>query len=233
MTLRAFWDQALDGRNFGDALTAVLFDRLAGIRLEWSEPESADLFAIGSSAEAIPAGFSGTVLGTGKMFADSRLDLGVARVLALRGRATADGSGAAPVLLADLGLLAIDLAPAVERDVVLGWIPHYVDDRPMPGYRIDVLGGVMDVIAQAARCQRIASSSLHGLILADALGIERRWEPHPGVLGDGFKFQDYASSYGQTIEPRVWGQADRAQVAQKQESLREILRTQFEGGAVA
>jgi hypothetical protein len=220
MVMKTFWDQSHDGSNFGDALNVEVFRRLAGIELEWSEPEDADLFGIGSIAEAIPKGFPGIVLGTGKMFEESVIDLSSARVLALRGPLTGQSD-----LYADLGLLASDLTQTVSRDVAVGWLPHYVDERLYYGERIDILAGVDSVIAAVARCKRLVSSSLHGLILADALGIENLWEPHHGVLGKGFKFRDYASSYGETITPGVWRLADREQVVTKQQALRSALET--------
>jgi pyruvyltransferase len=223
--MRAFWDQWQGGRNFGDALTAALFWRLAGIRLVWSEPEEAELFGVGSLAEAIPAGFAGVVFGTGKMFGSSQLDLRNAQALALRGALTAEGSRATCDLLADPGLLAADLAPAVERDIEVGVIAHYIDRRRYDGHAIDVMGGVEHVIAEAARCRAIVSSSLHGLVLADALGVPSRWVHHQRVAGEGFKFRDYASSYGDTIRPDVWRQADPALVTAKRDRLRVALAT--------
>lgn len=218
--MRAFWDQSHEGRNFGDALTAAL---LPGIT--WSEPELAELFGVGSSAEAIPAGYRGYVLGTGAMYAKTRLDLSSAKVLAVRGALTAKAAGLSDVLLADLGLLAPDLYGSVLRDVAVGWMPHYVDDRDRDGLRIDVLADPDEIVARASRCERIVTSSLHGLILADALGIPSMWDPHPGVEGKGFKFRDYASSFGETIKPHVWRQAPVEKVAQKQAALRQAIRS--------
>lgn len=223
--LRAFWDQDRNGQNFGDALNPYLLARLAGIALVWAEPERAQLFAIGSIVEAIPAGFSGYVLGSGLMFEGSRRDLRAARVLALRGPLTAERCEVAPPVLADLGLLApllIEQTP--ERDVALGWLPHYVDRRVRAGRMIDVLAPPAAVVAAVARCQRLETSSLHGMIAADALGIPSRWIPHRGVLGTGFKFRDYAASYGATIEPYAWRQAPRDEVAAKQRELLDVIR---------
>ncbi len=221
--MRAFWDQYAGGRNFGDALTRELFAH-AGRDLTWAPPEEAELFGIGSLAEAIPAGFTGTVFGSGKMFASSTLDLSSARVLALRGPLTAYGSGAAACgLLADPGLLVWDLpygriASVDQRGI--GWLPHYVDERRHDGYRIDVLSGVQNVIDEVARCERLVTSSLHGLVLADALRIPSMWDPHPDVMGDGFKFADYAASYGETIRPGEWRLAPADRVVAKVDALR-------------
>ncbi|GMU51006.1 MAG: exoV-like protein [Candidatus Xenobia bacterium] len=243
--MRAFWDQYAGGANFGDALTRVLLSRIAGIEPEWAEVPDAHLVAVGSVLEAVPDGWAGTVLGSGLMFDESRRDLTCSRVLALRGRLTLERVRLSPEnpppVLADPGLLAgLLLHERPRPDVDVGFIRHYVDHRGNPGdykvrsievdpgrretvLEIDVLAGVDQVVTAAARCRRIVSSSLHGIILADSLGIENWWDPHPGVLGDGFKFRDYASSFGETIRPG-WRLADQAQVRAKQEALLEILR---------
>lgn len=218
--MKAYWAKSEAGDNFGDVLTPLLFDRLRGIRLEWTEREDADLIAIGSIADTIPRGYSGTILGTGCMY-DNPIALESAHVLALRGVFTARLAGLHPPLLADLGLLASDLAPRVRRDVAIGTVRADGDPRPPIGFELDPMSDAETIIASAARCQRIVSSSLHGLILADALGIPNMWDPYPPV--PAFKFHDYASAYGERIEPYRWRTADQVQVAQKQAALRTIM----------
>lgn len=223
--MRAYWAEEPDGgRNFGDVLTPLLFRHLAGIQLQRTAPEEAELIGIGSLAECIPPGFTGIILGTGAMF-NGWINLDAATVLALRGRLTARAAGLRPPLLADLGLLASDLAPSAERDVPLATMRHIVDQRPAIGVALDPLADPLETIALASRCQRIVSSSLHGLVLADALGIPNMWDPHPAVLGGSFKFDDYASAYGERIEPYRWRVADQLQVADKQAALRAAVRS--------
>jgi hypothetical protein len=144
--------------------------------LKWVEREEAELIAIGSLADTIPRGYAGIVLGTGCMF-DVPIELDAAKVLALRGVLTARLAGLHPPLLADLGLLASDLAPVVDRDVPIGTVRHAGDPRPPIGLALDPLGDPEEMIADAARCQRIVSSSLHGLILADALAYTAEQKP--------------------------------------------------------
>ena len=81
----AHWYRGKRGRNFGDALTEVLFRELAGIDLRWAPPDQAQLFGAGSILHRLPAGYTGTVYGTGFMFPHQTADLSGARVLALRG----------------------------------------------------------------------------------------------------------------------------------------------------
>jgi pyruvyltransferase len=109
--------------------------------------------------------------------------------------------------------------PRVEKRFKLGIIPHYVDKdcefisevRKDPAIKIiKVWHGRLDyylrgdskfltLIDEICSCERILSSSLHGLILADAYGIPAHWIKLSGrVLGDGFKFFDHAGAVGRT-----------------------------------
>lgn len=225
--MRAFWDESAG--NFGDVLGPLILERLAGIRLEWSRPEDAELFAIGSIAEAIPPGYRGWILGTGAMFSEARLDLRWSRCLALRGPLTLDRArlNEPPTLLADLGLLASMLvAKPLDPDVDVGVMPHYADRRRLAaGRHIDPLRPPLEVLAEIARCRQLVTSSLHGLVAADAFGIPSVWMPSPRVLGDGYKFRDYAASFGQTIIAGVERRAPDALVVEKQQRLLELLGT--------
>jgi pyruvyltransferase len=231
--VKAYWARRAGQGNFGDVLTPLLFRRLCGVRLRWVERESAELFAIGSIAELIPPGFTGIVLGTGCMF-DQAIELDRARVLALRGVLTARLAGVHPPLLADPGLLASDLlTQAVARDIPVGTVRAAGDPRPSIGLALDPLGEPEELIHAAARCERVVSSSLHGLVLADALGIPNMWDPYPTDPAAGFKFRDYASAFGERIEPYRWRVADQIQVATKQAALRDLLALVAGGALVA
>jgi hypothetical protein len=87
-----------------------------------------------------------------------------------------------------------------------------------PATIIDVTRPPLEVIAAIAGCERIISSSLHGIVVADAFGLPRRWETFDRVQGRGFKFHDYSSALGLKIEPGVWltpkaGAVERARAA--------------------
>ena len=221
----AHWDRCAGDRNFGDQLTRALLERY-GKPVSWAAPDEAELFGCGSIAESIPAGFAGTVIGAGYMWRKSRGDLTGANVLALRGKLTARAAQRPDVLLADLGLLAVDLIGrrSSRRRYSIGTVRHFVDRRPAMGVSIDPLAEPAQVVETAASCIRIVSSSLHGIVLADSLGLASMYDPHPGVLGAGFKFADYSSSFaGPPVVPYVWRYPDRAQVSAKQQALRELL----------
>ena len=88
----------------------------------------------------------------------------------------------------------------------MGIIPHYRDQnqaavRELANHFdktvvIDVLADPMETLNQIAECELIISSSLHGLIVADAMGIPNRHVFFSdNVTGNGFKFRDYNSVF--------------------------------------
>lgn len=97
----------------------------------------------------------------------------------------------------------------------LGIIPHY-KEKDSPFVRemknkysdsviIDLGKKPIDVAKEIASCETILSSSLHGLIVADSFHIPNKhillYPYGVRMLGDGFKFADYYSSYGLNDTP--------------------------------
>jgi hypothetical protein len=210
--VRAYWYRRVP--NFGDQLTEWLLSR-AGIPIEWSPPTTARLFGVGSVAHQIPKGFDGTVWGTGSLLAGG-FHLTDAHVLALRGPLT----GVAPFYADPALLIERPDVPVIHE---LGVISHYIERLPHDGHRINIGAGPDRVIAEIASCERVVSSSLHGLIAADALGVPNLWVFEPRVIGGGWKFRDYAASFGETIRPDVWRLAPQDQVSDKRAALTETI----------
>jgi pyruvyltransferase len=220
-TLRTYWWNWGRVPNFGDELTPIILQAFTGLDVEWARPKDAELVACGSVLTHLPKAWSGTVWGTGKMRERDKIDLSQANVLALRGALSAQGSGASQgYVLGDPGLLA-SLLPGIKRttDIELGVIPHW-EDRSMVwrhrGMTIDVRAHPLEVIAKIASCKRVVSSSLHGIIVADAFGIPRMWTRSRGATE--FKFRDHMTVVGE-FEPAVWGQADPHRVKAAQQAL--------------
>jgi pyruvyltransferase len=70
---------------------------------------------------------------------------------------------------------------------------------------INPLSPIEEVIDLVLQSERIVSSSLHGLIVADAYGIPSRWiKISDRILGDGTKYMDYYSSIGYDIGTKVF-----------------------------
>ncbi len=112
------------------------------------------------------------------------------------------------VAIGDLGLLApyiyIDVS-SVKKKYKLGIIPHYVDKNNPLLEKINVNNSiVLDItsqpsvlIKQIAECENIISSAMHGLIVADALGIPNiRMILSDKITGGDYKYDDYYSAFG-------------------------------------
>lgn len=82
-----------------------------------------------------------------------------------------------------------------------GLVPHV---RSVPRWRqlntrglhlIDPGLPPWQVVEEIAACETVLSQSLHGLIVADALGVPNVWvAPSSDMVGDRFKFDDYFST---------------------------------------
>lgn len=108
----------------------------------------------------------------------------------------------------DGGLLSSELISSVEKKYTLGVIPHfkeygddiynqYVEESPVTAKLINLKEEPMKVLKDISECEFIISSSLHGLIVADSFGIPNlRIVTSDKLMGDGFKFDDYYSSFG-------------------------------------
>ncbi len=109
--------------------------------------------------------------------------------------------------LGDPGLLSnlIYDCSDVQKEYSLGVIPHYVDKdlKILDVFRgnndvniIDVQNSPENVITEIAKCNRIVSSSLHGLIVADSLNIPNaRMILSNQIVGGDFKYMDYYSVF--------------------------------------
>lgn len=140
------------------------------------------------------------------------------KVLALRGEKTrqklSELTGKTyDVPLADAGLLAdmmLDEMP--EKKYEIGLIPHMHQQdeefvKKMAAqdnvHLINIKTDPVTAIREIAECKYIVSSSLHGLIFADALHIPSlHLIGKTPLLGGNFKFEDYYSCYG--LEDKPW-----------------------------
>lgn len=89
----------------------------------------------------------------------------------------------------------------IQKKYKLGIIPHFMDKNSLLINRfknipevliIDIQGTINGFVDDICKCELIASSSLHGVIAADAYNIPSVWvQLSSAVKGDGFKFRDY------------------------------------------
>ena len=218
--------------NYGDELNEYVL-RVLGIDFVRTPPKEAELVLIGSILEHLPQGWTGTVCGAGKLRENSTVDLSQATVLALRGRLTAASVGLAagtPLVLGDPALLVPRWVRQFPARFDLGIVPHWSDttlhERFPYGQLISPLDPPTKVITRIAQCKRIISSSLHGIVVADAYGIPRQAElfPQASIEGGDFKYRDYASIYNTHPHFGEMWQAPRGLVKSIQDDLLRALR---------
>lgn len=200
--------------NFGDEVTPQLVERLTGRSVIWAAPDSCDLVGAGSVMQMILRNQgsnqpriwgSGFIQAPAKDAAKARLDL-----LAVRGTATLGRVASLSerrVALGDPGILAGALLDGpVKKRYSLGVIPHYHDvNSPLvqrlralgPGVRIiSIAWTPQEVAREIASCDAVLSSSLHGLIFSDALGVPNAHVRFSDKLKGGvYKFHDYYSAF--------------------------------------
>jgi hypothetical protein len=240
--VRAYWWQGVP--NFGDRLVPHLLRRFAHLDVLHGEvAKSADrapvaqIVSLGSVLEHIPLFWSGVVAGAGRLHEDSPARFSSVpswrpTILGLRGPLTAKGIPG-DYALGDPGLLAPELVTVETKKHHLGIVPHWSDDelarRPeflkYDPVVIDPRGDPLEVVRAIGECRKIVSSSLHGIIVADAFGIPRRFEYTPRFDREGgvFKFRDYSQSISTPFEAGVTIEARRFHVEDRQHEVFDML----------
>jgi len=209
-----------DVQNFGDQLTPDVLGWLGLTCIHNSSP-SAHVVGVGSILGRLPSHYSGTVLGSGFLEDGPPVSLPAAHVLIVRGELTRRrlSCNKKKVVLGDPGLLVRDIyrLPVENPQEVfpVGIVPHYVDvcDHRIQEIArrcaesvliIDVRRRPLDVIRDIASCSHVLSSSLHGLVTADGMGIPTCWlNLSKRVAGEGYKFSDYYSAFGVERAPQT------------------------------
>ncbi|GAA2032818.1 hypothetical protein GCM10009819_16090 [Agromyces tropicus] len=190
--------------NFGDDLTPWLLPGY-GVAPVHRVAGRARLSGVGSILEFLPEDFDGAIWGSGLMYGRPH-PLPRATVLAVRGHLTRELIGAPDdVALGDPGILVARRArrPRVRWDVAL--VPHGHHRQHVPfmsmadaaGLRVHVVNvhqPAARVVREIAAADAVVTTSLHGLVTADAYGIPATWTMlEPPLSGGPFKFHDYES----------------------------------------
>ncbi|MEE4119801.1 MAG: polysaccharide pyruvyl transferase family protein [Paracoccaceae bacterium] len=213
--IRLFWYRR--EANFGDALSPLVVAHVSGRPVEWAPKDAAGLFACGSLMRMVAAGVEApreprpVVWGTGCMGPVERGFLDRVDVALLRGPVTAALLERADTRFGDPGLLAAEAVGGLPaRDDKVGIVPHLTkrNDPALAALAaaeprvevIDPTGEPADVVRRIAGCAYVLSSSLHGLVVADACGVPNDWlEPWGQHAHAALKFHDYAASVGRAL----------------------------------
>jgi Polysaccharide pyruvyl transferase/Tetratricopeptide repeat len=214
-----WWMESPYPGNFGDILNPYVVERLTGLPPLFG-PKGAGTLAIGSTIRFARDGAN--VWGAGTPRLSDRLNPR-AKYLAVRGPLTArlvTQSGGQPTdVFGDPAALLPRLyepRAATGRRHSLGVVLHHAHEGKLrvegdvkvitvlrAGYE-----GIEAFIDEVCQCERILSSSLHGLIVSHAYGIPAQWftihDSIHAIPGDGTKFHDYLLSVGLgTLDPLI------------------------------
>ncbi len=213
--LKLNWHRSL---NVGDALNPYLIYKMWGLPCKKIRQGSDEFHVMLIGSILNEANSNTVVAGAGFIKEESFLEK-FPKILSVRGKKTLNklqnlGVDISNIETGDPAILISDyFEPSIDtKKYSIGIVPHIVDTENVnnifgniEGVKvIDLRLGSLDsseeiekIIEEICSCERIISSSLHGLIIAHAYGIPGAWcEFSDGVIGNGFKFKDYYSSYG-------------------------------------
>jgi len=205
----------IDQPNAGDIFSRDVAEKYIGpvsAVAEQNPTGSANLLLIGSLMPWIDS--ETYVCGTGMLSPESLPKMAPKEFVSVRGplaRYYLIKSGFdVPERYGDTGILAGDFIDDRSKpDHRIGVILHHSERwmekklfRRKNGFKKDILfpdvtAHPLNLIKQIARCEMIFSSSLHGIIFANALNIPAAWLALTDrVCGKGFKYYDYYLSLG-------------------------------------
>lgn len=191
--------------NFGDLLAPWLVAKISGQEVGFAPKGTPAYLVIGSILSHVTDGC--VAWGVGSFGTETPTQISKkADYRAVRGPLTRNKLDnlkiPCPRVYGDPALLVPDyyrpdIEPLYEVGVVLRWSETGRNDNfNVPGVKKIFLGSddIEGTIDDMLSCKRIVSSSLHGLILADAYGIPNAWLDSPTPKGKEFKYWDYLLS---------------------------------------
>jgi hypothetical protein len=221
MTIKLYWWQGKGSansnlRNFGDWLSPLICEAISRGKVVFADPHHCQLIAIGSILKKLHKTNRWffrrkiAIWGTGSIGEQgtysSHHDYHAVRGKLSRNKISS--SKYAHITLGDPGLLCESVwsGNIQQKNFAVGLVPHYIDhahpllkellNNSKHFTLINVYDHPIKVIEQIARCEMVLSSSLHGLIVADALQIPNAWIKLSNLIGpNDFKFHDYYSIY--------------------------------------
>lgn len=228
MGKRLFWYKL---QNFGDTLTPVVFGHFARQPWERARRnDTGKILGIGSILWALREDDvvlgSGALLPESIHVPKSARFVQVRGPLTRRVIGT---EASIPEQYGDPALLLpIIYSPVVEKTHECGYLPHYVDKTLVwdasrcecngnerhdgkchycvrqlgeGGKFIDVQADWKTIVAEVLSCAKIVTSSLHGIICAEAYGIPVVWMRYSNkIIGGEFKFQDHFLGTGRRVQ---------------------------------
>lgn len=217
-TIRLFWwnEKIIQGKlheNYGDALGKYLVEKISSKKVVFAFPKKFSIFdwfsPIYVTVGSILANVNHKCIVWGSGIIDQKTKINKAVYLAVRGPQTRSYlmtfGYEVPEVYGDPALLLPRFFnPKVEKKYKYGFVPHYNDYEIVKDWykgNKDVL--LIDMMTndverktiEFLQCEKIISSSLHGIIIAHAYGIPAVWQKiSDNIFGDDIKYRDYFES---------------------------------------
>lgn len=200
--------------NFGDLLSPWLAEKIAGRDVEFTERGEPAYVSVGSILSHVTD--QCVAWGTGSFGTETPKQINPnAEYRAVRGPLTRNKIVTqkieCPRIYGDPALLVPKFYnPSVrkthELGIVLRWSESKRNSHNIPGAKAIYLGrdDIEDTIDSFLACEKIVTTSLHGLIIADAYGIPNAWLDSKTPKGLEFKYWDYLISVGKTRDPQPY-----------------------------
>lgn len=198
--------------NFGDLLAPWLAEKITGREVDFAERGSPAYVTVGSILSHVSDDC--IVWGTGSFGTETSKQLAKeADYRAVRGPLTRNKLTTnkidCPRIYGDPALLTPRYySPDVEKThklgIVLRWSETKRNQHNIPGVKPIYLGGddIEGTIRSFLACEKVLTTSLHGLIIADAYGIPNAWLDSKTPKGLEFKYWDYLISVGKVRNPQ-------------------------------
>ncbi|MEX0732968.1 MAG: polysaccharide pyruvyl transferase family protein [Aquisalimonadaceae bacterium] len=199
-------------KNFGDLITPLLIKELGYVPINCPRVSYARLVLVGSVLDSMSNDYSGIILGSGFLRKEQK-KIKKAKVLGVRGEISKKLLGiTSEVLYGDAGLLLpYFLTKPEKKKYMVGVVPHYSESKDIRVHKlassteftvtvINVLQDPVEVFREIGECQYIVSSSLHGLVLADSMGIPNVWMKLSAR--SELKYHDYYSAFQESRRPQ-------------------------------
>lgn len=217
-TIRLFWwnEKIIQGKskeNYGDALGKFLVEKISGKKIVFAWPKKFSLLdffqPIYVTIGSVLANVNHKCIVWGSGIIDQKIRIKEAKFLAVRGPQTRkfliNLGYKVPEIYGDPALLLPRyFNPKVEKIYKYGIVPHYNDFKTVENWfkerpdihLIDMMtNDIESKTIEFLQCEKIISSSLHGIIIGHTYGIPAVWQKLSNkVFGDDIKYQDYFES---------------------------------------
>lgn len=239
--MKAFWYKS---KNFGDQLTPDILKFFLNEEIELADREDkGKLMGIGSIMTALRN--NDVVWGSGSIRNMPLPQVKGVKILSLRGPLTRNCLRSRnkhldiPEIYGDPAiLLPLVYYPKIEKTHELGLLPHYVDKKAVineleimnddQAKFIDIEDDWKKVVDEILSCELIVTSSLHGIIAAEAYGMPVVWTKYSNkIIGGDFKFQDYFLGTGRKEQSKDVNIDPLENLKERQNILIKILKQQY------